>query len=64
MAAVATSVSAAMTQQRTELTEDTARLTRQLLADRGLARIAYPVLGATYTLHWTMVRMRSAAARP
>jgi hypothetical protein len=55
-AVVATSVTAVHTQPRTELVEEGTRLSRQLLANRGAARITYPMLGVTYGLHWTTVR--------
>jgi hypothetical protein len=61
IAVASRAVDVAMTTSQIERAGDSARLTRQQLANRGGARIPFPLSGATYVLHWTTVRRRRAS---
>jgi hypothetical protein len=45
-----------MAQSYLEREEESAGLSRQAIANRGRVTIPYPLVGATYSLHWTTVR--------
>jgi hypothetical protein len=49
-------VAVTMAQAQIERAGESARLSRQALANRGRTVVAYPLVGATYALHWTTVR--------
>jgi hypothetical protein len=62
--AVATrEVSVTMAQAHIERASESARLSLQALANRGRTVVPYPLVGATYALHWTTVRSTAIAAR-
>lgn len=53
VAIAAGAVSATLSPSRAERADESRRLTRQFLANRGAVTIEYPLLGATYALHWS-----------
>jgi hypothetical protein len=63
VAIVPMGVRATLSQSRTELDEETRRLSRQVVANRGVVRIPYPLVGTTYTLSWRRLRSRRSDAR-
>jgi hypothetical protein len=60
VAVVAREVAVTMAQSHIERAGESARLSREALANRGRARIPFPLVGATYALHWTTVRPATA----
>jgi hypothetical protein len=56
VAIAAREVSVTMSQAHIERAGESTRLSLQALANRGTTVIAYPLVGATYALHWTTVR--------
>jgi hypothetical protein len=62
VAVVARTVRATMAQSHVELADESGRLSREVIANRGTATIAYPLVGATYELSWDTVR-RSTGER-
>jgi hypothetical protein len=54
---VRTVLSQIQAQSHVELADESGRLSREVIANRGTATIAYPLVGATYELSWDTVRV-------